>query len=47
MLRSKERYTTGLNIANKTTDHRFFLFEIDLNSKQYIMFPTDASKEDS
>ncbi len=36
MLRSKETTTHGLAITNYTTDLRFFLFEIDLNSKDLI-----------
>ncbi len=32
MLRSKEKKTTGLALTNYTTDQRFFLFEIDINS---------------
>ena len=36
LLRSKEKKTIGLAITNYTTDQRFFLFEIDLNSKDLI-----------
>ncbi len=36
MLRSKEKKTTGLALTNYTTDQRFFFFEIDINSGEYI-----------